>query len=334
MLTRSDSHHSRRILLATILTIVIVLLCSLFVSMQSTKLLSQAEHEAFLTTSAFSQLVANWLVSERDRQHERVLSAAEAMLLGDHVYINVAYHGDTIVNARASGWDDEFLPSSAITNSMIQRTDVSLTTIDGMKMIDAVVPLPGVEGIGNLVRVRIHASSLESQIHNARLAAALAGFLCWLVVFGIVLFAKRKAGPAARKSSSEIASVDTPHCIICGRLQIHTKRKTISIDGRHVSYPPKLFHLLELLALEQDKAFSPDEILEHVWSDATYANANDVRQCVYRLRRKLNDLQDGLGGCITNVKGFGYRFDATQLSEHASFVAPLVPSATQSYDDS
>jgi|GEM_PF-2004487 len=313
MFTGAWQSYSRRILFVIMATIAIVGLCVAFVSMQSYKLYTQAEHNAFLSTSAFSQLVANWLVSERDRQQERVLSAAEAMLLGEHVYINVAYHGDTIVDIRAQNWDEAFFPSSAVTNSMIQRTDISFASVRGMLMIDAIVPLPGVEGAGNNVRVRIHAANLEQQIRSSKLVAALTGFLSWLAVLAVGAFA-RKAPTENAHLSAAVPPQEVADCIICGPLQIHTKRKTLSFEGHHVAYPPRLFHLLELLAFEQDKAFSADEIVQHVWSDTQYADANDVRQCVYRLRRRLNELQEGLGDCITNIKGFGYRFDADAVA--------------------
>ena len=91
------------------------------------------------------------------------------------------------------------------------------------------------------------------------------------------------------------------------------RRLGTTLADRQLEFPPKLFHLLEMLASEPDQAFGAEEILKRVWADAQYASANDVRQSIYRLRRRLNQLQPGLGECIINIKGFGYRLDIERI---------------------
>jgi DNA-binding winged helix-turn-helix (wHTH) protein len=96
-------------------------------------------------------------------------------------------------------------------------------------------------------------------------------------------------------------------------LVIDSRTKCVSYLDRELSLSPKPFLLLELLVRDYGRVFNDQEIIEHVWTDTPYVNSNDVRQCVYRLRCRLNDVEAGLGDCIANVKGFGYRFDPTRL---------------------
>jgi len=55
--------------------------------------------------------------------------------------------------------------------------------------------------------------------------------------------------------------------------------------------------------------FSDREILAAVWPDSRYANAKDVKQHVYLLRKRLRDAKSGGEEMIVNVPGFGYRLE-------------------------
>ena len=55
-------------------------------------------------------------------------------------------------------------------------------------------------------------------------------------------------------------------------------------------------------------------MLEALWSDSPYADSNDIRQCIYQLRRRLDAVLPKAGRCIANVRGFGYRFDVEHLT--------------------
>jgi len=86
-------------------------------------------------------------------------------------------------------------------------------------------------------------------------------------------------------------------------------RKAAALNGVPLSLSPKLFSLLALLVSEPGRVFSDREILGAVWPASRYANAKDVKQHIYLLRKKLRGVQPGAEGMIVTVPGFGYRFE-------------------------
>lgn len=72
-----------------------------------------------------------------------------------------------------------------------------------------------------------------------------------------------------------------------GGIVIDLARHTVSVDGREVSLTPSEFRLLLLLADEPERAFTRDQIMEHLWQTPY---VGDTRACdahVSNLRRKV-----------------------------------------------
>jgi DNA-binding winged helix-turn-helix (wHTH) protein len=55
--------------------------------------------------------------------------------------------------------------------------------------------------------------------------------------------------------------------------------------------------------------FSEAEILAAAWPDSPYADARDIKQYIYLLRRRLSDVRSDGRDVIVTVPGFGYRLN-------------------------
>lgn len=96
-----------------------------------------------------------------------------------------------------------------------------------------------------------------------------------------------------------------------GQLALDDVRKYVEVRGEPVELSPKEFDLLKLLCEEPGKVYSNDEILKNIWAEHSFASAQDVKQYIYFLRRKLeeNPKQPKI---IVTVRGFGYKVE-TQM---------------------
>lgn len=82
-----------------------------------------------------------------------------------------------------------------------------------------------------------------------------------------------------------------------------------SRDGVEIELLAKELALMEFLMRHKDQIFSVDDLLDKVWHSESESSEDAVRQCVTRVRRKLD--VDGKPSIITTVKGLGYKIDST-----------------------
>lgn len=75
-------------------------------------------------------------------------------------------------------------------------------------------------------------------------------------------------------------------------------------DGVEISLTPREFRLLYVLAKNEGRALSRDELLHEVWGQETHVGDRTVDSNMYLLRKKLQ----GAGEWIESVPGVGYRF--------------------------
>ena len=78
----------------------------------------------------------------------------------------------------------------------------------------------------------------------------------------------------------------------------------VSIDGAPVAMGPTEFRLLGFFLTHQDRVYSRDQILNHVWGGNVYMDERTVDVHIRRLRKALGD-HDKL---VQTVRGAGYRF--------------------------
>lgn len=80
-------------------------------------------------------------------------------------------------------------------------------------------------------------------------------------------------------------------------------------DGAEIDLLAKEVALMEFLMRHKDQIFSVDDLLDKVWHSESESSEDAVRQCVTRVRKKLD--VDGKPSIITTVKGMGYKVDST-----------------------
>jgi two-component system, OmpR family, alkaline phosphatase synthesis response regulator PhoP len=87
-----------------------------------------------------------------------------------------------------------------------------------------------------------------------------------------------------------------------GDLVIDRTSYTIKIADREINLPKKEFELLYFLALNPNKVFSREDLLENIWGTDVYVLARTVDVHIRKVREKIGE------DFITTVKGVGYKF--------------------------
>lgn len=108
---------------------------------------------------------------------------------------------------------------------------------------------------------------------------------------------RRRAVPAARP----------PAVITRGNLRIEPDRRRAAVDETELQLRPKEFGLLLTLAMEPERIFGRQELLDTVWGTDVIVDERTVAVHVSWLRAKLQDA----GLCddvVHTVYGTGYRF--------------------------
>ena len=261
------------------------------------------EPDMISSTDAFAGAVHEWIISG---SHEHLTRGVELMLLGSARQVRVSYRGETLILAHDSGW--EHLSLKPLTAHPVAATTASFQVDDSL-LFDTIIPIRNRAEVVGFVRLASHAQLLETRISQMTAGviatAAILGLL--LAVLGcraILRLPARQPRPTSEPSlGRELRETLLPQTLV-----VDLPAKTVSRNGSKHTLTPKLFSLLSLLVHDPSKVYSDKEIIDFVWPDARYIGANDVHQCVYRLRKCLKQFDPELGECVSNIKGFGYRF--------------------------
>lgn len=89
-----------------------------------------------------------------------------------------------------------------------------------------------------------------------------------------------------------------------GMAEIDTTARQVRIAGCEVPLSPKEYDLLMLFVRNPHRAFSREDIYEHVWHGYYPSKSKAVDVAVARLRKKM-----GWDAEIKAIRKFGYRFD-------------------------
>ncbi len=82
--------------------------------------------------------------------------------------------------------------------------------------------------------------------------------------------------------------------------------KLVWVDGKRRLLSPKEYTLFKLLMINAGRVVASEEIIASLWPTSDRADDGDVKQCVHRLRSKIE--KDSMKPhWIQNVRGFGYR---------------------------
>jgi two-component system KDP operon response regulator KdpE len=94
-----------------------------------------------------------------------------------------------------------------------------------------------------------------------------------------------------------------------GRLSLDPINRTVGVDGRLRKLTPTEFSLLHLLASHAGQVLTHQMLLLRIWGPEYSSESDYLRIYIYRLRRKLQPLDDSCE-YIETVPGVGYRFVA------------------------
>src|SRR5829696_4919221 len=92
-----------------------------------------------------------------------------------------------------------------------------------------------------------------------------------------------------------------------GTLEIDPSARRVRRDGEDVALTAREFDLLLFLARHAGRAFTREELMDHVWQYAFYTDTSTVTVHIRRLRAKL-EADPEAPRWIETVWGVGYRF--------------------------
>ncbi len=94
-----------------------------------------------------------------------------------------------------------------------------------------------------------------------------------------------------------------------GPLRVDLVQRAAAIDGIPVQLPPREFSILAELASHPNEPIPAIDLARRAWPEQQSATQEDVRQCIYRLRRFIGD-DARKPPLIQNRRGFGYFLQA------------------------
>ncbi|RYD02379.1 hypothetical protein N752_23905 [Desulforamulus aquiferis] len=97
------------------------------------------------------------------------------------------------------------------------------------------------------------------------------------------------------------------HLINVTGMSINLISREVSIQDKVITLTPKEFDLLALLARNQGRSYSREQLLEMVWGFDYFGDVRTVDTHINRLRDKLRAA--GAANYIKTVWGIGYKID-------------------------
>lgn len=110
-----------------------------------------------------------------------------------------------------------------------------------------------------------------------------------------------------RRYGGEQAAQDTR--LDFGRLVLDVKAREVTVDGKPVSFTPREFEILFLLAEHPRQVFTYEQLLERFWG--YIGDRHTITVHVGRIREKIEE-DPGNPKLIVNVWGVGYRFEGSR----------------------
>lgn len=110
---------------------------------------------------------------------------------------------------------------------------------------------------------------------------------------------------AADTNQTPASGADT---IVSGELSINTERYEVRKRGEVIEITLREFELLKFLAMQPQKIFTRETLLEKVWGYEYYGDVRTVDVTIRRLREKIED-DPGMPHYIITKRGVGYYFN-------------------------
>jgi len=294
-----------------VLAVCVALGAAWFGVTQGRQIADEAMNGARRSVKAFAEAVSAWADAGRiDRIHE----VANLMLAGSYDEIAIRSGEQTLLHVSGPSAADKRLPSTQAasgTTAGLHRSGRNWT-------VHVSMPWAGSFGSSGSVLAAVNADHHAGRYAVARWETAGVALAGWILASLLCLTLLARWPISA---PPDAATVEQPSPDIA----INQRGRHVEILGSPVRLQPKPYELLCLLASEEGRVFGESEILESVWPDSDYANASDIRQCVYKARRALHTAHPGAGDCIVTEKGFGYRFQSRIASASEPRPIPTEP---------
>jgi two-component system, OmpR family, manganese sensing response regulator len=100
-----------------------------------------------------------------------------------------------------------------------------------------------------------------------------------------------------------------------GGLSLNQRSRTVTCGKKSAELLPLEYKLLDFLMHRPDHYFDAEDLLNRVWSSESESSPEALRQCVRRLRKKLETID--ARSCIESSRGAGYKF--TGLSSDSDY---------------
>jgi|GEM_PF-616876 len=238
-------------------------------------------------------------------QLDAIESMAEITLAGSGQYVWIQFRDQVLLDKRT---DEPTIQSLSIAlHQSLREVEIESELRNGGLDVTYPFSLPGQSGtVAGIVRIGFSDRAARGIVsrHRAVVLGAMVG--SWLLVMLAVAFLS-VIRPRNQRRSEEQQLTEPAGLIEAGSMRIDTDRSEVRLGGQLIELTPKMFDLLAFLARSPGKTYSDDELLEALWEDSAYAASNDVKQCIYMLRRRLKAGHPDPKRIIVNVKGFGYK---------------------------
>jgi len=120
-------------------------------------------------------------------------------------------------------------------------------------------------------------------------------------------FSLQEVSARVRAVLKRSAPVDAPtgDRLTEGDLAIDFQTKELTIGGERILLTKTEFEILALLALNPNRLFSRQEMIDRLWRDAPYTTERTVDVHITRLRKKMGEY----AAWVSSRAGYGYRFN-------------------------
>jgi DNA-binding response OmpR family regulator len=96
--------------------------------------------------------------------------------------------------------------------------------------------------------------------------------------------------------------------LVAGELELDPQNHVVTKAGQKILLAPREFALLEFFMRHPDEPFSPDALLDRIWSSESEVSRDLVKVYIARLRQKID--ADGDQSRIITVHGVGYKLQS------------------------
>jgi len=299
--------ETKRLIVVGVVVVLATALAAVLVVRSQHGLLRETFRERSVAyAQAFATSSVNWL---EPLDLDMLRTAAQFLLLGSARYVQVAANGELLIDAG---------DGAPAARAEMTDADPALSTgafrqlADGPSVVDVSVPLAmPAEGAGT-VRVGIETTSIVSRGRTMTWTAVGVGVAVDVLILALLVWSGRGRARGTRQvgaSSTDAASLTV------GELRVDGAIKKVMWRDAPVALTPKQYALVAFLAERSERVVSEAEIVDAVWAESPYADAKDVKQCVYLVRKRLAEVDPLARDLIENVPGFGYRLASSPVDE-------------------